>query len=1134
MVTKVFVSANSLRLNLFILIIIVSYLFLFSIIGFSQIEINSSLPSNSSISNESSIRNLTVIRYGENFLELNRSDEIDNSNTTYNINLSYAGNISGILLNRSQRERDQQDEGFFEEHPAWNTSDLAVLRLDIQPERIYPGNSTVITATIANIGVARSESSNLTLSVDDIPIETRHIQPLNAGEQLILRAEWSAQNAGIHYIVAQLEPSSINFDGNALNNHEVAKIRVFGEANPQPEVNMELNLDSPSLNAGESHNLTLNLHNPSFVDINNAIIRMYIDGEVIFTGRVEDLRGGESYNQTFSWRKITPGQHVIEARLYTSNDSRARNGFIESWVATVPDTTYVPLFLPVKWVSIGPSLITGSSGLPSGSVGRIDSIAFHPTDPNIFYAGSPFGGLWKTMDGGNSWTPLTDKLPFVGVFTIAVDPKHPEIIYTANGMGIFKSIDGGNNWNLFAVQASNLGSEESTSIGGSRKLVIRYLNSESNSFIIYAATDIGVLRYESNNPSNTKSTASEWHIIKSGRILCMDVNPKDNSEIYISIINDGIYKTNSGLLAKNDNDWQKLTDPFSAYSPQLVASSYYTIDIHWDNPKVMYAAIATSDNVLNLAISRSFDDGANWDNLIYHSGLIYGAYNPFIRVSPKDENLVYFSGVNLYKLRWGYPFNKCIVTGIHDDMHGFEWDPFDQSRYYVGSDGGLWRGIISDGELSCDNCKPLNNGLSVATFYDFDSSKTNPNLMIGGTQDCGTILYQGSPEWKSIAGGDGLYSLIAPGDQVLYSQYQSLDSTSRSNKGAATGWGDWNNANNGLPKDFVMENSWIVLHPNDPSGNYLLSQGDQVYRTLDGGNNWEPIGPKGIAVKGYITRVVVQPQTFTLVAGTSEGQIWYYRGGWSMADENPGAYVTSMAFSPTDYKVLYVSYDSSDPYWRVARLIMQSDGSWQRYTITDNLPAKYLPLNTDVKVLAITGDGYNSNVAYVGTADITGRICGAVFRGETEMGCDGCTWNWKPYNEGLPLVPIKDLLVDQSSKELRAATYGRGAWSIITGSSPEINPPSNLAKISNDPCKIQWQDNSNDEDGFNIYIGGSCVNCAGNSVWTKIASTGANAETYTWDRSCCDVGECTCVMVRAFKGNMESKNSNTITLAPIC
>jgi hypothetical protein len=83
-------------------------------------------------------------------------------------------------------------------------------------------------------------------------------------------------------------------------------------------------------------------------------------------------------------------------------------------------------------------------------------------------------------------------------------------------------------------------------------------------------------------------------------------------------------------------------------------------------------------------------------------------------------------------------------------------------------------------------------------------------------------------------------------------------------------------------------------------------------------------------------------------------------------------------------------------------------------------------------------------------------------------------------------------------------------------------------------CCILWNDNSNDESGFNIYVGGSCADCNSNTAWNKIAGTSANTRSYNWSESCCDVAECSCVMVRAYNGNGESSNSNVVMLAPLC
>jgi hypothetical protein len=99
---------------------------------------------------------------------------------------------------------------------------------------------------------------------------------------------------------------------------------------------------------------------------------------------------------------------------------------------------------------------------------------------------------------------------------------------------------------------------------------------------------------------------------------------------------------------------------------------------------------------------------------------------------------------------------------------------------------------------------------------------------------------------------------------------------------------------------------------------------------------------------------------------------------------------------------------------------------------------------------------------------------------------------------------------------------------------PGLQAPEGLRKVSTYPCRIEWTDASDNEEGFNVYIGGSCACCEETTAWTKVATVCRNATGYEWSKSCCRVAECSCVMVRAFNGEVESPNSNIVMLAPVC
>ena len=147
------------------------------------------------------------------------------------------------------------------------------------------------------------------------------------------------------------------------------------------------------------------------------------------------------------------------------------------------------------WTLVGPlGAMTGSAvnGLPR-KAGRDNFVTFLPGNTSTFWAGAPVGGLWKTTNGGTSWTTNTDLLNVIGCSDLAVDPTNTTVLYLATGdgdagdcpsIGVLKSTNGGTSWSTTGLSSSV----------SSNLLIRRILVNPVNSQTILAATNAGIYR----------------------------------------------------------------------------------------------------------------------------------------------------------------------------------------------------------------------------------------------------------------------------------------------------------------------------------------------------------------------------------------------------------------------------------------------------------------------------------------------------------------------------------------------------------------------------------------------------------------------------------------------------------------
>ena len=948
----------------------------------------------------------------------------------------------------------------FERYPAWNRPDPAITRLTVSPERADQGTQVTVSATVANLGTGTLHSPTLVVLVDGVELLRAPVAELAPGQERPYSAVWTAAGAGSHQVAARFDGSPGGWDENLSNNVRTATARVSGEANPEPALEFgDIDFGALDLVPGTSLDVPVPVRNPSFATIQNLPVRFLIDGvmhpptvtcgvppgDALFDVWPPDMgplasvclniQPGEEQTLHVPWEEITPGEHVLTIQLLAPVTYPLGLPTIVSWHAIALDQGVLyPQTSLDKWASMGPRVITGDT--PGDPVGRMDQVAFHPWNSGTVYAAAPRGGIWKTTDAGSSWTPLGDKWPKMNMGAVATDPKQADTVYAATGSalykggdGIYKSIDGGQTWYRFATKSI---------AEGASRLIVTY---KANQVVIYAASDRGILRYKSNDPLALSSATTEWDLILPGMPVDLAVSPADPDVVFASLavwehsskldkdllVHKGLYRTTSGTTA-TASQWQPLTTglpPFSTPTDAAQKPSTLKVDIFRADPKWIYAAIVQPSGwdvefPPFLGIYRSGNGGTSWDWLSYDYAS--NDFNAFIRVHPQVHR-VYWGGVRLYSRETpvGAPLGPVMrVTGVHDDAKDLQFVPSVPGVFLATNDGGIWACMRV---VWSDVCADWNANLRTTMFYDIDPSPSDQNVMIGGTQDNMTILSDANGDWHLImADGDGLHSLIAPSNsQVMYAQYQSLDSTKRTEDGGA----NWVWASNGLPGDFPGDYANIKV--NYQNANRLISGGDQVYMTGDG-LSWSKAGPQagsiktaGATLRGWVTRVEFgQPGETDWIAGTQLGQVWFTvdsGNSWYLLFEHPkSSRVNGLAvIAPGAF---YAVFSSDDPAGRDVYLFERwptDEVKWTATRITANLPTMTRRLQV------VSGNGTQEYVAFVGTD-------AGVWKG-TQL---ENSWNWVPYNDGLPLVDIQDLVVDPTTKELRAGTYGRGAWRVKT------------------------------------------------------------------------------------------------------
>ncbi|MFZ5979268.1 MAG: thrombospondin type 3 repeat-containing protein [Candidatus Zixiibacteriota bacterium] len=660
---------------------------------------------------------------------------------------------------------------------------------------------------------------------------------------------------------------------------------------------------------------------------------------------------------------------------------------------------------------------------PSNSPGRICDIAVHPDYPDTIYVASSSGGLFKSVDGGASWTSIFDNEGSPALGAVAIDPTNPDIIYLGTGEpnprnssyegdGVYKSIDGGATW-------TNIGLEYSYRIG---RIVVDPLYPDT----VYVAA-VGTY-WGASSPEcglyRSQDGGATWErlIYIDDYTGCIDIALHSDSGVILAAMWQVRFGPGTTLWRSDDrgDTWADITGTNGLTAAGNLGRMAVTFGKNHNTAYAIFSegvAIPSEfDDSYISNVFRSDDLGVTWTacNITSLIPMTAGGriwYFCNIRVSPTNPNEVYVLDFDLAKSTNGGASWVNVSNGNpsgdpdenpHVDMHAMYILENNDDFLYLGHDGGV--SFSDDGGGSWVNFRNMPN----TEFYAVDVDYQNPARLIGGAQDNGTwITYAGSTsDYTHILGGDGFECWIDYyNSNNLYASWQFGNFTRSTDSGATLYY-----AINGI--NFSENRGWltpVVMDPNNPQKLYYGAQ--SVYKTVNGGQYWNQYS--FAFTSGYISAIgVARSDTLVLYAGASNGVVARTTDGganWENITAGlPNRFVTRLTVDPYDASIVYITLSGYRQDGDMLAHIYRSTDYGSNWTpISGNLP--------DVPVNDCIVDPYDNNILYIAT-DV------GVFK-TSDLGV-----NWVPVGTGMPLVAVHDLEYHYPTKTLVAGTHGRSMY----------------------------------------------------------------------------------------------------------
>lgn len=633
-----------------------------------------------------------------------------------------------------------------------------------------------------------------------------------------------------------------------------------------------------------------------------------------------------------------------------------------------------------NWKQLGPTYKNATSSWNPG-VGRVTSIGLDEQNPQHLIVGSPTGGVWKTLDGCNTWTPLTDEFSTVDVYALEISPYNSSHYLWGSTSGrVFRSSDGGLSWNT----TSNL--------SGNGK-VIRILYHPVDPNIVYAVSETNGLFRSVNGGQNWTAVPG----VSSIRGQDVEFKPGDPNTIYFS--GTSVFKSTDG-----GNIFTQITGFGTA------DNNHKMIGVSPANPAIVYVVESIGGRFHGFY--KSTNSGDTFTKL-HDDSVNYFGYSATgdddrgqaprdmdVAAHPFDAEEVHIAGIHTWKSHNGgtsFELTSHWVPSTAASLGvGYNHADIDLLKFYgntlwVGSDGGIYS--------STDHAESFQDrsvGLGIREFYKIGVSKTNPNVVSGGAQDNGTsVMRTNNRVWVDWLGADGMETFVDWNNaNNLYgtSQYGSMyRSTNQGNTRSSIS----------KPPD-VEDGAWVTPFEQDPQvTNTIYVAFEDVWRSPNSGNSWVKISD---FANGNLNHMKLAP--------SDRNRIYVSRGSNLYTTANGGTTWVTTAKTWGTSTINFIAVHPQQPQRVVivtgSNVYHSTDAGANWTTITAGLPSgtKYCATweNTGKNGLYVGGFGF---VAYTND-DLNGQ--------------------WLGFFDGLPNARVYELEINYVSNTIFACTYGRGLW----------------------------------------------------------------------------------------------------------